>query len=415
MALTFDALDRMVEQNRSGSYTQIVYGPGGGKLALMNGQSLNKAFVPLSGGATAVYNASGLAYYRHSDWLGSSRIASLATGSSRLSYDGAYAPYGENYAESGTQDRNFTGMNQDTISTGPYPLYDGLYREYHPTWGRWLNPDPAGLAAASPANPQSLNRYAYALNNPTTLTDPKGLCPQGGNTNGSPYCYGSGLGIVLMEEFNLGGGTNWSANVCNVDGMGIPCNWASILVQSGAAVQCPSNACTGVNGSGQIVQFKAFADGTSGYYLPGQAPQQNTLALELQWMEQLVHDNNSSGLPDSTAVCTAWKESGFNVLAHNTAGGGFGAIGLFQVRSIGLTDFNQTWLGKGNSPYTQRDLWDPTLNTYIGTAEIYNQVFRYNGGNIANGLNNYGTGSGYSNSILACSQNLLLQGTGALK
>ena len=26
-------------------------------------------------------------------------------------------------------------------------------------------------------NPQSLNRYAYALNNPTTLTDPSGLGP----------------------------------------------------------------------------------------------------------------------------------------------------------------------------------------------------------------------------------------------
>ena len=69
MALTFDALDRMVEQNRSGSYTQIVYGPLGNKLALMNGQTLSKAFVPLSGGATAVYNACGLAYYRNAGHL----------------------------------------------------------------------------------------------------------------------------------------------------------------------------------------------------------------------------------------------------------------------------------------------------------------------------------------------------------
>ncbi|PYV24820.1 MAG: hypothetical protein DMG27_11950 [Acidobacteria bacterium] len=50
--MTYDALGRMVEQNRSGSYTQIVYGPDGGKLALMNGQTLSKAFVPLSGSAT---------------------------------------------------------------------------------------------------------------------------------------------------------------------------------------------------------------------------------------------------------------------------------------------------------------------------------------------------------------------------
>ncbi len=55
VAITYDALDRAVEQNRSGNYTQIVYAPSGGKLALMNGQTLQKAFVPLPGGPTAVY------------------------------------------------------------------------------------------------------------------------------------------------------------------------------------------------------------------------------------------------------------------------------------------------------------------------------------------------------------------------
>jgi len=53
MTLTYDALGRMVEQNRSGAYTQIVYGPPGNKLALMNGQTLSKAFVGLPGGAVS--------------------------------------------------------------------------------------------------------------------------------------------------------------------------------------------------------------------------------------------------------------------------------------------------------------------------------------------------------------------------
>ncbi len=51
--VTYDALGRAVEQARGTSYTQIVYGPGGGKLARMNGRPLSKAFVPLSAGATA--------------------------------------------------------------------------------------------------------------------------------------------------------------------------------------------------------------------------------------------------------------------------------------------------------------------------------------------------------------------------
>jgi hypothetical protein len=68
----------------------------------MNGSSLVKAFVPLPGGAQAVYNSSGLQYYRHPDWLGSSRMATTPTRTSY--YDVAYAPYGEPYlATGGTQ------------------------------------------------------------------------------------------------------------------------------------------------------------------------------------------------------------------------------------------------------------------------------------------------------------------------
>jgi hypothetical protein len=53
-----------------------VYAPSGAKLALVNATSLQKAFVPLTGGSLAVYNSSGLEYYRHPDWIGSSRFAS---------------------------------------------------------------------------------------------------------------------------------------------------------------------------------------------------------------------------------------------------------------------------------------------------------------------------------------------------
>jgi YD repeat-containing protein len=39
VALTYDALGRMIEQTRGTNYTQILYGPGSTKLALMNGQT----------------------------------------------------------------------------------------------------------------------------------------------------------------------------------------------------------------------------------------------------------------------------------------------------------------------------------------------------------------------------------------
>src|ERR1700722_241610 len=149
----------MVEQNRNGTYTEIVYATSGQKVALMSGQTLQKAFVPLPGGSTAVYNGSGLAYYRHSDWLGSARLTT--TPNRTVSGDVAYAPYGESYAQSGTVDMSFTGENEDTVSTA----YDFSAREYG-VQGRWPSPDPAGLTAVSPSDPQSWNRYAYVLNNP---------------------------------------------------------------------------------------------------------------------------------------------------------------------------------------------------------------------------------------------------------
>ena len=66
----------------------------------MMGQTWPKYFVPLAGGLQAVYTAAtpaAAAYWRHVDWLGSSRLASTA--SRTVSYDGAYAPYGQAYAE----------------------------------------------------------------------------------------------------------------------------------------------------------------------------------------------------------------------------------------------------------------------------------------------------------------------------
>jgi len=46
------------------------------------------------------------------------------------------------------------------------------HRHYRSNLGRWMTPDPV---AGDISNPQSLNRYAYVINNPTNLIDPLGL------------------------------------------------------------------------------------------------------------------------------------------------------------------------------------------------------------------------------------------------
>jgi RHS repeat-associated protein len=78
-------------------------------------------------------------------------------------YDGFYAPFGESNTliEMGTIDHNFTGQTQDMTSG----LYDFTFRQHSSSQGRWLVPDPAGMAAVDITNPQTWNRYATS---PTT-------------------------------------------------------------------------------------------------------------------------------------------------------------------------------------------------------------------------------------------------------
>jgi RHS repeat-associated protein len=165
--MVYDALDRRVKQPNG---SVILYGPDGSKLAVMSGQTVTRAFVPLPGGATAVYQGTTLAWYRHADWLGSSRLASTP-GTRTVYYDGAYSPLGETIGETGTADRSFTGQNQDLGATDEY---DFMYRQYHATQGRWIQPDPGGLASVDPTNPQTWNRYAYVHNSPLANVDPDG-------------------------------------------------------------------------------------------------------------------------------------------------------------------------------------------------------------------------------------------------
>ena len=239
VCVTYDAMDRVVEQDTGSACatnptttTEIVYSPSGAKLALMNGSNLTKAFVGLPGGAQAVYNSSGLLFYRHADWLGSSR---LATTPSRTCYwDVAYAPFGENYAAptSGcvTQDLSFTGQNQDTEASaagGAGGLYDFMFRRHSPVQGRWLSPDPLGLAAANPSDPQTWNRYAYVANRATNLTDPLGLliaypcfgdgpCVGGGgggcDPDFDPYCCDPIVDPLCDDPGSGGGGPGGGGN-----------------------------------------------------------------------------------------------------------------------------------------------------------------------------------------------------------
>jgi RHS repeat-associated protein len=107
--------------------------------------------------------------YYHTDHLGSSTVVTGESGNIEQAI--VYEPYGRTRASYGPTDvhHKFTGQELDD-STG---LYHYNARYYDPALGRFLSAD---TIVPDPANPQSLNRYAYARNNPLVYSDPSGHC-----------------------------------------------------------------------------------------------------------------------------------------------------------------------------------------------------------------------------------------------
>ena len=113
-------------------------------------------------------------YFYHTDHLGSLRVASRA-GDAAVVQAVSYYPFGEIFSNQGINGGpplvdlayKFTGREYDP-ETGLY--YFGA-RYYDPAIGRFLTPD---SIVQNPADPQSLNRFAYARNNPLLYTDPTG-------------------------------------------------------------------------------------------------------------------------------------------------------------------------------------------------------------------------------------------------
>ena len=103
-------------------------------------------------------------------------LSEATTGSGGLSGRQRYFPYGLVRYTWGSLPTtyNFTGQRLD----GTGLLYYGA-RYYDPLIGRFTQPD---TIVPQPGNPQSLNRYTYALGNPLKFTDPTGHCAEAGLT-----------------------------------------------------------------------------------------------------------------------------------------------------------------------------------------------------------------------------------------
>jgi RHS repeat-associated protein len=109
--------------------------------------------------------------YLHNDVSGSPVAATDAAGN--LVWKENYRPYGSKHANSAGSNANAIGY-----AGKPHDAQTGLSymqaRYYDATLGRFMGVDPA---PADPAQVHSINRYAYAANNPLKYVDPDGHSP----------------------------------------------------------------------------------------------------------------------------------------------------------------------------------------------------------------------------------------------
>jgi len=137
-------VNALYEKDVSGNLSTKYYYLGGQRIAMRRGSTLT---------------------YLHGDHLGSASLTTNASGA-KVSIM-RYLPYGGLRVGGMSTDRRFTGQREE-VSLG---FYDYGARPYDPALGRFLQAD---TIVPNPADPQSLNRYAYTLNNPLRYTDPTG-------------------------------------------------------------------------------------------------------------------------------------------------------------------------------------------------------------------------------------------------
>lgn len=173
-----DALGRVVVEHdlRRGTTTQVGYD--GLRRALFRDAATGETDVVVDGDALdehlLIAKADGSRYYLHQDRQGSVYLASDAAGDAVEWY--SYTAYGEMTIadpSGGVLGSSLIGNRfgfQGQMFHPALPVVDMRARMYRPGWGRFISPDPIGLAGGA-------NLYAFVGSAPLAFIDPLGLRP----------------------------------------------------------------------------------------------------------------------------------------------------------------------------------------------------------------------------------------------
>ena len=193
-AYVYNALNQRVRTVANGATTEFVFNTAGQRVSEWNGTTLAqlKGHYYWGGKPVAFYTTAAgggaAAHFEHQDWLGTEWMRTTYNGGVEGSYTSL--PWGDGQSTVGSDlDANhYATLDHDTETDTDH----AEFRQYSNLQGRWMRPDPySGSYDAS--NPQSMNRYVYAANNPLSNIDPSGL-------DACAYDLGNGNTMVVIAE-----------------------------------------------------------------------------------------------------------------------------------------------------------------------------------------------------------------------
>jgi RHS repeat-associated protein len=176
VTLTYDAADGLVTRTAGGITNRFFYNHAlGGLVAERNdntGQFL-RYYVRAPGGSLLylIDASNNNVYYYHFDQAGSTLALTASNGNVTDAY--AYSQYGQVLGRTGSNPQPFLYVGRFGVRSEPAAgLYQMGFRYYDPASARFLSRDPLWPKLS---DPQSLNPYQYAANNPLQNLDPSGL------------------------------------------------------------------------------------------------------------------------------------------------------------------------------------------------------------------------------------------------
>jgi RHS repeat-associated protein len=361
-SLTYDAENRLINVGGNSTATYI-YDSGGQRVRRITSSGTLDYLYDLAGHAITeitgsgsptrgeVYASdrhlasyqSGTTYFDHTDWINNERLRTTVAGTTFSNWTSL--PFGEGSSTPNPGPLHFTGQVRDTETGLDY--FGARY--YGSNAGRFMSPDPSGLLAQRPANPQSWNLYAYAMNNPVINIDPNGL--------DCIYVNDAGNGVESIDH-------NSSAGECaDTEGTWVPGyadeDWAKFNPDTGL-FQVGSIDGTGDDATVDYTMFAPGArTGENGNCLSG-CGGYDFGSYNANWLRSnLVGASRGMGLDGLIEFMVGRMEPIHGLFGLHDPGFGM------QMLSGGLDFWNDHWAGPGGMgvPHGQTD-WTAMVHDY---------------------------------------------------